>query len=116
MPTMSAPPRVNYVMTFPTGSSLHEREYLPSHDLELVVYMVISLIGLLEPDLPTLIKDVKIYSFQSVFLQSREDFLEAMVDVCTLTCIPSRDCPLGSHDQEEVLSIVLFLCGKLIKK
>jgi hypothetical protein len=30
------------------------------------------------------------YSFQSVFLPSNEDLLEAVVDVCPLTCIPSR--------------------------
>jgi hypothetical protein len=41
------------------------------------------------------------YSFQSDFLPSSEDLLEAMIDVCPLTCIPSEHCPLGSHDQGE---------------
>jgi hypothetical protein len=59
-------------------------------DLDLVVDMVISSIGLLEQDLPTLIEVVDMYSFQSDFLPSSEDLLEAMIDVCPLTCIPSR--------------------------
>jgi hypothetical protein len=90
MPAMSAPPQVNYVTTCPMHSTPHERESLPSPDLDPVVDMVISSIGLLEPDLPTLIEVVDMYSFQSVFLPSSEDLLEAMADVCPLTCIPSR--------------------------
>jgi hypothetical protein len=31
------------------------------------------------------------YSFQSASLPSSEDLLEAMIDVCPLTCIPSRE-------------------------
>jgi hypothetical protein len=61
-----------------------------SYDLDPVVDMVISSIGLLEPDLPTLIEIVDMYSFRSVSLLSSEYLLEAMVDVCPLTCIPSR--------------------------
>jgi hypothetical protein len=89
MPAMSAPPQVNYVMTCPMRSTPNERESLPSPDLDPVVDMVISSIGLLESDLPTLIEVVDMYSFQSVFLPSSEDLLEAMADVCPLTCIPS---------------------------
>jgi hypothetical protein len=88
-PAMSAPLQVNYVMTYPMHSTPHERDSLPSLDLDLVVDMVISSIGLLEPDLPTLIEVVDMYSFQSAFLPSSEDLLEAMIDVCPLTCIPS---------------------------
>jgi hypothetical protein len=90
IPTMSAPPQVNYVMTCPMRSTLHKRESLPSPDLDTVVDMVISLIGLLELDLPTLIEVVNMFSFQSVFLPSSEDLVEAMIDVYPLTCIPSR--------------------------
>jgi hypothetical protein len=60
-----------------------------SYELDPVVDMVISLIRILEPNLPTLIKVVDMYSFQSDFLPSSEDLLEAMIDVCPLTCIPS---------------------------
>jgi hypothetical protein len=61
-----------------------------SSDLDPVVDMVISSIGILEPDLPTLIEVVDMYSFQSDFLPSSEYLLEAMIDVCPLTCIPSK--------------------------
>jgi hypothetical protein len=91
MPAMPALPQVNYVMTCPMRSTLNERESLPSHDLYLVVDMVISLIGLLEPYLPTLIEAVDMYSFRSIFLPSSENILEAMDDICPLTCIPSRE-------------------------
>jgi hypothetical protein len=91
MLVMSAPPHANYVTTCPMRSTLHERESLPSLDLDQVVEMVISLIRILDPYLPTLMEVVDMYSFQSVFLPSREDLLEAMADVCPLTCIPSRD-------------------------
>jgi hypothetical protein len=77
-------------MTCPMCSTLHGRESLPSPDLYLVVVMVISLIGLLEIDIPTLIDSIDMYSLLSVFLPSNEDVLEDMDDVCPLTCIPSR--------------------------
>jgi hypothetical protein len=80
MPAMSAPPWVNYVTTYPMCSTPHEREYLPFVDLDLVVDMVISLIRILEPYI----------SFQSVFLPSSEELVEAMADISPLTCIPSR--------------------------
>jgi hypothetical protein len=91
IPTMSAPPQVNYVTTCPMHSNPHERESLPSPDLDTVVNMVISLIGLLDLDLPILIEVVDMFSFQSVFLPYNEDLLEAMIDICTFTCIPSRE-------------------------
>jgi hypothetical protein len=61
-----------------------------SYDLDLVVDMVISSIGLLEPDLLTPIATLDMCSFQSVFLPSSEDLLEAMTEFCPLTWCPSR--------------------------
>jgi hypothetical protein len=90
MPMMSSLPQVNYVMTCPMCSTSHESEYLPSHDLDPIVDMVIYLIGILEPYIPTLIEVIDMYSFQSAFLPSSEDILEAMTDIFPLTCIPSR--------------------------
>jgi hypothetical protein len=83
-------PQVNYVETRPMHSTPNEKESLHSSDLDLVVDMEISLIGLLNPDLPTLIAALDMYSFQSVVQPSREDLLEAMIEFCPLTCIPSR--------------------------
>jgi hypothetical protein len=82
MQTVSPPPHVNYVALSPMTST--------PDDLDPVVDMVISSIGLLEPDLPTLIEFVDMYSFQSASLPSSEDLLEAMIDFSPLTCIPSR--------------------------
>jgi hypothetical protein len=82
MQTISPPPHVNYATLSPMTS-------IPD-DLDPIVDMVISLIGLLELDLPTLIEVIDMYSFQSVSLPSSEDLLEAMIDICPLTCIPSR--------------------------
>jgi hypothetical protein len=90
MPTMSSPPQVIYVKTRPMRSTPHKRESLPYPNLDSVVDMVISSIGLLESDSPTLIEIVDMYSFRSVFLPSNKGLMEAMVDVCPLTCIPSR--------------------------
>jgi hypothetical protein len=61
-----------------------------SNDLDLVVDMVISSIGLLELDLLTPIPDLDMCSFQIDFLPSNEDLLEAMNDFCPLTWFPSR--------------------------
>jgi hypothetical protein len=55
-----------------------------SNDLDPVVDMVISSIGLLEPDLFTPIATLDMVSFQSVFLPSSEDLLEAMTEFCLL--------------------------------
>jgi hypothetical protein len=56
-----------------------------SDDLDPVVDMVISSIGLLEPDLFTPIATLDMVSFQIVFLPSSEDLLEAMTEFCPLT-------------------------------
>jgi hypothetical protein len=56
-----------------------------SDDLDPVVDMVISSIGLLEPDLFTPVTTLDMVSFQSVFLPSSEDLLEAMTEFCPLT-------------------------------
>jgi hypothetical protein len=61
-----------------------------SDDLDPVVDMVISSIGLLEPDLFTPVATLDMVSFQSVFLPSSEDLLEAMTEFCPLTWCPSR--------------------------
>jgi hypothetical protein len=89
------PPQVNYVALSPMPSTSDKDEPLivssSFYDLDLVVDMVISSIGILEPYLPTLIEVADMYSFQSAFLPSSEDLLEAMIDVCPSTCIPSRE-------------------------
>jgi hypothetical protein len=94
MHTLSPPPQVNYVALSPMPSAIDEDEPLTISsafcDLDLVVDMVISLIWILEQDLPTLIEVFNMYSFQSASLPSSEDILEAMIDVCPLTCVPSR--------------------------
>jgi hypothetical protein len=76
------PPEVNYVALLPTVST--------SDDLYLVVDMVISLIGLLEPNIFTPVAILDMVSFQSVFLPSSEDLLEASTDFFPLTWCPSR--------------------------
>jgi hypothetical protein len=78
----------------PMPSAVDEDEPLTvssvSYDLDLVVDMVISSVGLLEPDLLTPIATLDMCSFQSVFLPSSEDLLEAMTEFCPLTWCPSR--------------------------
>jgi hypothetical protein len=81
MQTVSPPPQVNYVALSPMDST--------SDDLDPVVDMVISSIGLLEPDILTPIRTLDMVSFWSVFLPSREDLLEAMIEFCPLTWSPS---------------------------
>jgi hypothetical protein len=81
MQTISSPPQVNYVALSPMAST--------SHDLDLVVDMVISSIGLSEPDLFTPVATLDMFSFQSVFLPSSEDLLESMTKFCPLTWCPS---------------------------
>jgi hypothetical protein len=82
MQTVSPPPQVNYVALSPMAST--------SDDLDPVVDMVISSIGLLEPDLLTPVTTLDMVSFQSVFLPSSEDLLEAMTEFCPLTWCHSR--------------------------
>jgi hypothetical protein len=74
---VSPPPRVNYVALSPMAST--------SDDLDPVVDMMISSIGLLELDLFTPVATLDMVSFQSVFLPSSEDLLEAMTEFCPLT-------------------------------
>jgi hypothetical protein len=66
---------------------------MPSNldDLDLVVDMVISSVGLLETDLLTPIMDLKMCSFQSVVLPSYEALVESMTKFCPLTWCPSRE-------------------------
>jgi hypothetical protein len=61
-----------------------------SDELDLVVDMVISSIGLLEPDLFIPVTTLDMVSFHSVFLPSSEDLLEAMTEFCPLTWCHSR--------------------------
>jgi hypothetical protein len=61
-----------------------------SDDLDPVVDMVISSIGLLEPDLFTPVETLDMVSFQSVFLPSSEDLLEATTEFFPLTWCHSR--------------------------
>jgi hypothetical protein len=91
MKIVSPLPQVNYVVLYPIHSTPHKRESIHSPNLDPVVDMVISSVGLLELDLPTLIEVVDMYSFQSYFLPSSEDLLEVVIDICPLTCIPSRE-------------------------
>jgi hypothetical protein len=70
MQTVSPPPHVNYVALSPMTST--------SDDLDPVVDMVISSVGLLEPNLLTPVKTLDMCSFQSDYLPSSEDLLEAM--------------------------------------
>jgi hypothetical protein len=82
MTTVSPPPHVNYVALSPMTST--------SDDLDPVVDVVISSIGLLEPDLLTPVAALDMCSFQSNFLPSSEDLLEAMTEFCPSTWYPSR--------------------------
>jgi hypothetical protein len=76
MQTVSPPPQANYVALLPMSSTYD--------DLDPVVDMVISLIGSLEPDLLTPVTTLDMMSFQSMFLPSSEDLLEAMTKFCLL--------------------------------
>jgi hypothetical protein len=82
MTTVSPPPHVNYVALSPMTST--------PDDLDTVVDMVISSVGLLELGLLTPDKTLDMCSFQSNFLPSSEDLLEAMIDFCPLTWFSSR--------------------------
>ena len=77
MQTISLPPQVNYVALSPMVST--------SDDLDPVFDMVISSIGLLETGLLTPVATLDMMSFQSMFLPSSEDLLEAMTELCPLT-------------------------------
>jgi hypothetical protein len=82
MTTVSPPLHVNYVALSPMTST--------NDDLDLIVDMVISSVGLLDPDLLTPDEALDMCSFQSDFLPSSEDLLEAMIDFCPLTWCSSK--------------------------
>ena len=82
MHTVSPPPHVNYVALSPMTSTFD--------NLDPVVDMVISSVGLLEPDLLTPVTTLDMCSFQSDYLPCSEDLLEAMTESCPLTWYPSR--------------------------
>jgi hypothetical protein len=84
MQMISPPPQVNYVVLSSMPFAVDE------DDLDPVVDMVISSVGLLEPDLLTPIAALDMCSFQSILLPSSEDLLEAMTEFCPLTWFPSR--------------------------
>jgi hypothetical protein len=86
MQTVSPPPHVIYVAFSPMTSTFD--------DLDSVVDMVISSIGLLEPDLLTPVMSLDMCSFQSDCLPFDEDLLESITKFCPLTWYPSR--PLSS--------------------
>jgi hypothetical protein len=82
MQTVSPLPHVNYVALSPMTSTLD--------DLDPVVNMVISSVGLLEFDLLTPVETLDMCSFQRIFLPSSEYLLESMTEFCPLTWFPSR--------------------------
>jgi hypothetical protein len=82
MQTVSPPLQVNYVAFSPMTST--------SDDLDPLFEMVISSIGLLEPNLLTPVTTLDMESFQNVFLPSSEDLLEAITKFCPLTWCHSR--------------------------
>jgi hypothetical protein len=83
MMTVSSLPHVNYVALSPMN--------LNPDDLDPAVDMVISSVGLLEPNLLTPVATLNMCSFQSDFLPSSEDILESMTEFCPLTWCSSRD-------------------------
>jgi hypothetical protein len=82
MQSVSPLPQVNYVALSPMTST--------SDDLDPVVDMVISSVGILEPGLLTPYETLDMCSFQRILLPSSEDLLEAMTELCPLTWYPSR--------------------------
>jgi hypothetical protein len=82
MHTVSPPPQVNYVALSPMAPT--------SVDLDPIVDMVISSIGLSEPDLFPPVVTLDMVSFQSAFFPSSENLLEAMTKFCPLTWCHSR--------------------------
>jgi hypothetical protein len=82
MKTVFPMPHVNYVALSPMTST--------SDDLDPIVDMVISSVGLLELDLLTPVASLNMCYFQRDFLPSSEDLLEAMTEFFPLTRCPSR--------------------------
>jgi hypothetical protein len=93
MQTIFSPPQVNYVELSPMPSTSDADEPLTvssiSSNLDPVVDMVISWVGLLEPKLLTLIATLDMCSLQRAFVPSSKDLLEAMTEFCPLTWFPS---------------------------
>jgi hypothetical protein len=93
MQSVSPLPQVNYVALTPMYSVADKDRPLTvssvSYDLDPIVDMVISSVGLLDPDLLTPITTLDTVSFQSVFLLSSEDLLESMIKFCPLTWFSS---------------------------
>jgi hypothetical protein len=92
---VSPSPQVNYVALSPMPSVVDVDEPLIisslPYELDLVVDMVISSVGILEPDLITTIATLDMGSFQSVFLPSSEYLWEAMIEFFPLTWFHSRE-------------------------
>ena len=70
-----------------------------SYDIDPIVDMVISSIGLLEPNLFSPIATLDMVSFQSVFLPSSEDLLEAMNEM-SISLLQMQGCPQSNIKQE----------------
>jgi hypothetical protein len=112
MQKVSPLPQVNYVVLSPMPSVADADKPLTvnslPYDLDLVVDMVISLVGILEPDLFTPIVALGMCSFQRVFLPSSEDLLGAMTEFCPLTwCLPGAFSSWKPRSRSEYLSMVL---------
>jgi hypothetical protein len=81
--SLSTLPQVNYVVVSPMPSVADENHLDP------VVDMVISSVGILEPDLLNPDETLDMCSFQTIILPSSEDLLEAMTEFCPLTWCPA---------------------------
>jgi hypothetical protein len=94
MKTVLPSPQVIYMALSPMPLATDEDEALSvssiSYDLDLVVDMMISSIGFLEPDLLTPVVTLDMVSFQRAFLSSSEDLLEAITEFFPLTLCHSR--------------------------
>jgi hypothetical protein len=82
MQLVSPLPEINYVALSPMNST--------SNDLDPIVDMVITSVGLLEPDPLTPDEALYMCSFQRIVLPSSEDLLESMTKFCPLTWFPFR--------------------------
>ena len=89
---VSTPPWVNYVATGPMFSVTDVSEPLTvcssSFDLGPVIDMENSM-GLFERDVLIPFESLDMCSFQRTIIPSDEDLLEAMIEVCPLTCVSS---------------------------
>ena len=89
---VSTLPRVNYVATSPMFSVIDASEpltvFLTYFDLDPVIDMENSM-GAFERDVIIPIESLDMSFFQRTVLPSNEDLLEAMIKVCSLTCVSS---------------------------